>query len=178
MNYLYLHGYASSPQSKKGVAFDAYFAPRGIAWQRLDLREPLRLSAMIDKARAAVGARAVIAGSSLGGLTAAWLAAGDARVERLILMAPAFQLVSRWKAALPDADPAFIADVERIDIGDPRIEVPTLIFHGVHDPTVPIEYSRRFAAQCPHAQLIELDDDHELVASLPIILPAVERFLA
>ena len=178
MNYLYLHGFRSSPQSKKGVAFDAYFAPRGIAWQRLDLREPLRLSAMIAKAAGQLGDGAVIAGSSLGGLTAAWTAARDPRVQKLILMAPAFQLVSRWKDAVPDADPDFIADVARIDVGFPRIEVPTLIFHGIHDASVPVQFSRDFAAQHPGARLIELDDDHELVASLPVILPEVERFLA
>jgi hypothetical protein len=53
-----------------------------------------------------------------------------------------------------------------------------LIFHGVHDASVPVQFSRDFAAQHPNVRLIELEDDHELVESLPVILPEVERFLA
>jgi pimeloyl-ACP methyl ester carboxylesterase len=201
-NYLYLHGFTSSPQAKKGLAFEAYFRPKGIAFDRVDLRAPamdrLRLSAMIETARARVGERAVVVGSSLGGLTAARLAATEPRVEKLVLLAPAFQLARRWRTAMPgfdawqrtgtrtvtyatgevvELDYGFVEDVERVDLGFPDVRVPTLIFHGVHDVSVPIEHSREFAASRPNVRLIELDDDHELVRSLPIILPEAEAFL-
>ncbi|MEM9691699.1 MAG: YqiA/YcfP family alpha/beta fold hydrolase, partial [Myxococcota bacterium] len=52
MRILYLHGFASSPGSRKGLAFDAHFAARGYVVERLDLRVPdrnqLRVSAMLD----------------------------------------------------------------------------------------------------------------------------------
>src|SRR5688572_23811736 len=90
---LYLHGFASGPRSAKGTAFDAHFTPRGVPVERLDLRVPslehLRLSAMLEVTRAAIGGpgdRAVIVGSSLGGLTAARLAERDPRVSGLILL--------------------------------------------------------------------------------------------
>jgi len=56
--------------------------------------------------------------------------------------------------------------------------VPPLIFHGRDDEAVPNDHPREFVARHPHVRLIELDDTHELVASLPIILPEAERFFA
>ena len=81
MKILYLHGFASGPGSKKGVAVAQRFAARGVEVERLDLRIPsierLSLGAMIARTRAAIGGerdRAVLIGSSLGGLTAARVA--------------------------------------------------------------------------------------------------------
>ena len=113
--FLYLHGFGSTANSKKGVAISEHFAKRGVTIERLDLRVPsfehLRLSAMIETARSAIGPagpdggrdRCVLLGSSLGGLTAARLAERDARVSGLVLLAPAFRLMERWRAQLGDA---------------------------------------------------------------------------
>ena len=207
LRHLYLHGFASGPRSTKGVAFSEHFAPRGIAFDRLDLRVPtfehLRLSAMLDVAATAIGGpddRAVVIGSSLGGLTAARLAERDPRVTKLVLLAPAFQLMARWKDILGPAyeewrrtgwrevldyttqqmarvDFGFIEDASAIDVGFPDVRVPTLIMHGTRDDSVPIEHSRRFAADRANVELIELDDGHELAASLPRLLAETERFL-
>jgi uncharacterized protein len=205
---LYLHGFASGPNSKKGVAFADHFAARGIAVDRLNLRVPsfehLRLSQMIDVAGSAIGEpseRAVVIGSSLGGLTAARLAERDPRVSALVLFAPAFQLALRWRVALGDAfaawertgyrevldyttgqqakvDFGFVEDVRTVDIGFPDVRVPTLIIHGIHDDVVPVDHARRFAAGKPHVRLVEVDDGHELVATLPRLLSEAEAFLA
>jgi len=207
VRFLYLHGFASGPRSTKGMRFAEHFAARGVDLDRLDLRVPsfehLRLSAMIDTARRAIGdehERAVVIGSSLGGLTAARLAERDARVTGLILFAPAFQLVERWRAALGDGftewqrtgwrevldyttgkparvDFGFVEDARALDIGFPDVRVPTLIIHGKHDDVVPIDHSRRFADGKRHVRLVEVDDGHELVASLPRLLSEADTFL-
>ena len=203
---LYLHGFASGPDSKKGVATAQHFAARGIAVERLNLRVPsfehLRLSAMIDVTTAALGDardRAIVFGSSLGGLTAARVAERDPRVTALVLLAPAFQLMERWRTSLPTfgdwertgwrevhdyetggparVDYGFVEDVGAIDVGWPDVRVPTLLFHGIHDDVVPIDYSRRFAAGKPHVRMIELDDDHVLLASTPQILATSDEYL-
>ena len=203
---LYLHGFASGPRSAKGVAFTEHLARRGIALDCLDLRVPslehLRLSVMIATTRAAIGGpgdRAVLLGSSLGGLTAARVAERDPRVVALVLLAPAFQLAARWRER-PGWDdwqrtgwrqihdyqtrrPAWIdfgfaEDAMAIDTGFPEVTVPTLILHGVHDDVVPIATSREFAARAPHVQLIELPDGHDLIASLPRLFEEADRFLA
>lgn len=208
MRFLYLHGFASGPRSTKGVRFAEHLAARGVDLERLDLRVPsfehLRLSAMIDVAQQAIGdprERAVVFGSSLGGLTAARLAERDARVTGLVLLAPAFQLVERWQVALGDAfaawertgwrevldyttgqparvDFGFVEDARRIDVGFPDVRVPTLIVHGLHDDVVPIERSRQFAAGKRQVRLVEVDDGHELVASLPRLLAEADAFLS
>jgi pimeloyl-ACP methyl ester carboxylesterase len=203
---LYLHGFASGPRSAKGVAFADHFARRGVALDCLDLRVPslphLRLSAMIDRTRQAIGGpddRAVLIGSSLGGLTAARVAERDPRVVAVILLAPAFHLIERWRA-LPgwddwqrtgwraihdfqdnrpaEVDFGFAEDAIAVDAGTPDVRVPALILHGASDDTVPFSGSRAFAAGRPNVQLIELPDDHSLIASLPRLLEASDRFLA
>ncbi|MBV8759670.1 MAG: alpha/beta fold hydrolase [Deltaproteobacteria bacterium] len=205
MRYLYLHGFASGPNSTKGVAFAQHFAEKGIAIERVDLRVPsfeqLRLSAMIEKVRGLLADNTVLIGSSLGGLTAARVAEADPRVHALVLLAPAFQLAQRWQTMLGPAfdewkrtgwrevtdyttgkparvDFGFVEDAARIDRGYPRIHCSTLILHGRGDDTVPIDRSREIVAQQPHIRLVELDDGHELTRSLPALLAETELFLA
>jgi uncharacterized protein len=207
MKTLYLHGFASGPNSTKGVAFDNHFAPKGRTLERLNLRVPsfehLRLSQMIEVARAAIGGpddRAVLIGSSLGGLTSARTAERDPRVIGLVLMAPAFQIAARWRDQLGPAfdewrrvgsrevmdyttkqparvDFGFWEDCHAVDVGYPDVTVPTLIIHGRNDDAVPVERSRTFAQGRKNVRLIEVDDGHELIDSLPLILAETEAFL-
>ena len=210
--WLYLHGFASGPASAKGVALAEHYARRGVQMERLDLRVPslerLQLSAGLAVAREAIGGpedRAVVFGSSLGGLTAARLAEADARVCALVLLAPAFRVVEqlrkslgpatwgRWEreGALETDDFAekrrtrvhfgFVADAERVDAargGWPDVRVPTLVVHGRQDATCDVALSRAWAAGKPHVRLVEVDDGHELVASLPRIHAEADAFLA
>ncbi|MFN0249735.1 MAG: alpha/beta hydrolase [Kofleriaceae bacterium] len=206
--YLYLHGFASGPSSYKGVAFAEHYAPKGIAIERLNLRVPsfehLRLSQMITTAQAALGApvdTAIVFGSSLGALTAARVAANDPRIEKLVLLAPAFDLIARWRDMLGPAletwretgfreymdyttkqmarvDYGFMEDAIAVEAeGAPDVRVPMLIIAGTKDETVPIEHVRRFARGRDNVELIELDDGHKLIASLPRILVESDRFL-
>jgi uncharacterized protein len=210
--FLYLHGFASGPSSAKGVATAKHFADLGVHIERLNLRVPsfehLRVSAMIEHVKASIGGpddRAVLFGSSLGGYTASRVAAEDARVCALVLLAPAFRLFERWRARMGEdawqawrrdgwfevddyaekkrarVDFAFVEEAEAIDANDrgcPDVRVPTLIIHGTRDDTVDIAVSREFAAGKRHVRLVEVDDGHELVASLPVILRESERHLA
>jgi alpha-beta hydrolase superfamily lysophospholipase len=203
--FLYLHGFASGPGSKKGVAFAEFFAERGVTVERLNLRVPsfpqLRLSAMIEAVCAAITReRVVLVGSSLGGLTAARVAERDPRIAALVLLAPAFQLAARWRQQLgaewadwertgwrevidrttnapARVDFGFMRDVETIDVGEPDVRIPTLILHGTGDEVVPVEHSRRFATGRGNVSLVELDDNHDLIETLPHSLAAAEAFL-
>lgn len=209
--FLYLHGFASSPASRKAVAMAAHFASRGAKLELLDLRVPsmehLRLSEIIRVTAAAIGdsrERAVLIGSSLGGLAAARLAEVDSRVAALVLLAPAFQLARRWSRRLgPEelarwraegfrtvvdyktggearVDFGFLDDLAAADAandGWPDVRVPVLIVHGSGDDTVEIETSRRFAEGKRHVRLVEVDDGHELAASLGRIAAEADDFL-
>jgi pimeloyl-ACP methyl ester carboxylesterase len=208
---LYLHGFASGPESAKGRAVAEHYRARGIFVKRLDLRRPsmenLRLSAMIAHVNREIGGprdRAVLFGSSLGGLTACRVAEDDARVCALVLLAPAFRMIERWvKRMGEDAwrawretnafetedhanggtvriDFGFAEDAVRVDSeggGWPDVRVPTLILHGTNDDVVDVNLSRTWAKGKRNVRLIEVDDDHELAGSIERILRESERFL-
>jgi uncharacterized protein len=209
--WLYLHGFASGPESSKGVALARHFAARSIDLERLDLRRPslerLRLSAILEEVRGAIGGesdRAVVFGSSLGGLAAARVAEADARVCALVLLAPGFRIAERFRTRMAEAaftrwresgwletfdyatnrpsrvDFGFIEDAARVDArngGWPDVRVPTLVVHGIHDDTCDIELSRAWARGKRHVRLVEVDDGHELKESVSLIASESERFL-
>lgn len=212
IRWLYLHGFASGPNSSKGRGVSEHFARLGVQIERLDLRVPsferLSLGAMIDKTQRAIGTpsdRAIVFGSSLGGLTAARVAERDARVCALVLLAPAFRIAERWpdmmgkekwdawqREGWAEVDDYaenrkakihfdFIREARDIDShngGWPDVRVPTLILHGIQDDVVDINLSRQWSKGKPHVTLVELEDGHELTKSLPDIVSHAEKFLA
>jgi len=148
--------------------------------------------------RAAPGPHTLL-GSSLGGYLSAVVASRSPAVERLVLLAPAFRLFARWSARLT---PAELADwrargletkhhvtnsLRRIgwafheDAATlpeyPEVTVPTLVLAGTRDEVVPIEDVRAWVTRTPSARLVELDDGHELVASIDRIWEEARRFL-
>jgi uncharacterized protein len=202
--FFYLHGFASGPDSTKAVALARHY--EGL--ERLNLRVPSvekpRLSEMIETTRRAVGGagdRAVLFGSSLGGLTAARVAERNPGVRALVLMAPAFGFVDAWRRrlgpegwekwrreglevhdyarkAMVRVDFGFIEDAETVErCGPPEVRIPTLLIHGRRDETVDIAVSREWARAKPFVRFVEVDDDHELKASIPLILSESDRFL-
>src|SRR5437764_6266444 len=92
---LYLHGFASSPASKKAQFFRERFARFGIELEIPDLAggnfEHLTISGQMAVVEAiAQGGAISLIGSSLGGYLAALYAAHHPQVEKLVIMAPAF----------------------------------------------------------------------------------------
>lgn len=208
---LYLHGFASGPDSHKGTELARHLTRRGIHLERLDGRCPsaehLRLSAVLQMASEAIGGpadRAVVFGSSLGGLAAARLAERDPRVTGLVLLAPGFRIAEQLRRRFGESafaqwqrtgwfethdyatgrpsrvDFGFYEDAATVDApgeGFADVRVPTLIIHGRADDTCAVEVSRAFAEGKRHVRLIEVDDGHELTASLPLIREEAERFL-
>jgi len=191
--YVYLHGFASGPQSAKAVYLKERFQEQGLDLQIPDLNQGdfsmLTLTRQIQQVQAALPARpqaAVLIGSSLGGLTAAWVAETSPQVKAILLLAPAFQFLERWLQSLGEAKVRqwqiqgylefyhygeqrplplsyrFVEDMAQYRDQQLQRPVPTLILHGVHDQVVPIQASRDFAAQRPWVRLIELDSDHSL----------------
>jgi hypothetical protein len=139
-------------------------------------------------------------GSSLGGLTSAWLGQRHSQVQRLVLLAPAFGFLCHWLPKLGEEqlnqwqetrylavyhygekrslslDYTFVEDAHQYRETQLLRPVPTLILHGRHDEVIPIGASRDYASVRPWVQPIELDSDHGLMNVMPQIWEAIQRF--
>lgn len=113
---IYLHGFASGPNSKKARFFRERFAAYGTAFDAPDLAAgefaALSLSRQLAVVeRAVAGRRVHLMGSSMGGyLAALYAAAHPGEVKRAVLLAPAFDFAARWRERLgPEAFAAWEA---------------------------------------------------------------------
>lgn len=197
--FVYIHGFASSPRSRKADAFRHALTARGVALATPAMDQGdfvhLTISGQLALLESTFAGKAVrLIGSSMGGYLAALYASAHPEVEKLVLLAPAFGFAPRWDQKIGNAKPA---DFEVFHYGEQRMRrvhygliedalqfpeaadfaQPAWIFHGIHDDTVPIEYSRRFAAAHPNARLTELDSDHELLNVLDQIVDDAAPFL-
>jgi pimeloyl-ACP methyl ester carboxylesterase len=110
MRVIYLHGFASSPASRKAQFFSEKFAAVGIPFSapRLDQGNFAELTVtaqvcLVEELLEEAGEPVTLMGSSLGGYIAALVAVRRPKsVERLILLAPAFRLYLRWCEQLPE----------------------------------------------------------------------------
>jgi pimeloyl-ACP methyl ester carboxylesterase len=199
--FAYLHGFASGPGSRKGGRLAGAFRRHGGTFHLPDLNVPsfaeltyagmLRGVGALDAAHgdAARPGRWGFVGSSMGGWVAArWAELHPDRVARLLLLAPGFDLASRWRDLI---SPSQLEDWERtgwIEAKDgagkptrlhwgfmedarrqppfPGPACPTLVLHGRRDTVVPVAVSERWAEQRPNVELEVLDDDHDLLATL------------
>jgi uncharacterized protein len=162
-----------------------------------------RMLAQLQQHIEAAGDRpATVIGSSLGG-TLAILAADKmaARIDRVILLAPAVMFakpghhllpperIDEWRrqGSLPffhhaydgerPLNVSFYEDSLQYDAFGARLEQPTLVFQGLRDASVDYRTLEAFARTRPDVTLSLLDDDHQLIASLPRIWESVAPFL-
>ncbi|WP_017324254.1 YqiA/YcfP family alpha/beta fold hydrolase [Synechococcus sp. PCC 7336] len=206
--FFYLHGFASGPSSSKGVFLKQQLAQS----DNIDLQIPdfneggfthLTVSRQIEQVCDRLpNSPTILIGSSLGGLTAAWVAEQMPQVERVILLAPAFEFARRWQMALGREAIAawqahgkrsffhygqqaelplhyrFVEDALGYNEAQLKRQVPTAIVHGRQDDVVPVRVSRQFAGDRDWVELLELDSDHALgdEASKAAIWKTVQRF--
>jgi len=107
MNYLYLHGFASSPQSRKAQYMQEKFGELGLTLHLPDLNltdfSTVTLSEQLDYLNRTYlqnNEPLTVIGSSLGGFLAVQLAAQNLLVQKLVLFAPAFGFSERIAKAL------------------------------------------------------------------------------
>jgi uncharacterized protein len=203
---LYLHGFASSPLSRKATFLAARLRRLGFSvdipaldegdFERLTITRQLEfVRPSIEKGRLSV------IGSSLGGYLAALLAARYSNIDRLVLLAPAFGFHRLW---IHELGPERLADWREQDALNiyhygagrevplrydlmrdaeqyppfPDFQQPALILHGENDHVVPIELSEDFLAAHPNCRLRRFPSGHELTDVLEDMGPPIESFLS
>ena len=206
MQYVYLHGFASGPNSRKAQFLKENLSRHGIQLEAPELApdfHQLTISSQLAIIEAVVNKQpAVLIGSSLGGYLACLYAARHLHINRLVLLAPAFnfyelfrrQLGSRkldhWKETgnLPVYHYAMnrqssigyqlMADAEQYE-PFPDVKQPCLIMHGRKDIVVPYGASEQFAAVHSNTtRLVVLESGHELTDVLDEIWNFSRIFLS
>ena len=207
MKYIYLHGFASSPQSKKAQFFKQKLLALGIGIKIVDLNSAnftkLKISEQIEKIQQLLTKEepTTIIGSSMGGLIALNLAENNNSVTRLVLMAPALGIHQLWPSIigaqnlikwqtdrvlavfhhgfnqLVDLDYAFIEDLAKIPDETFKRQIPSLIFHGQYDLTIPWDNSLQYSKNNQLAELNLLDSDHSLENQLDLLWNKTKEFI-
>ena len=106
---LYLHGFATSPESTKATFFAGKLAAHGVPLSAPDFNLPdfrtltfTRMLAQLEQHLAQVGGRATLIGSSLGAALAVLAAVRfGAAVDKLVLLAPAVMVARPGHSLLP-----------------------------------------------------------------------------
>ncbi|MEH1903778.1 MAG: YqiA/YcfP family alpha/beta fold hydrolase [Nostoc sp.] len=193
MHYIYLHGFASSPNSAKARDISDRFAQIQTKLKIPNLNaddfSQLTITRQLTQVAAEFSNDSIpvtLIGSSLGGLTAAHLGEQYLQVQRLVLLAPAFEFLSHWLPKLGDEQIQgwqqekyimvyhygeqrsiplsydFVTDAAQYQEKLLQRPIPTVILHGKNDEVIPIEASRDFGRSRPWVELVELDSDHAL----------------
>ena len=159
----------------------------------------LTITRMVDQVIAGIDARPgepiTLIGSSLGGFVAVQVALQrPARVSRLILLAPALDLswsrfasevgsrtLDEWRrtgrmdvfhygySRMTSLHYGLYEDARQYDCLAASLTMPIQIFQGRRDTAVNPASVERWAKARPNAELHMLDDDHQLIASLPYV---------
>jgi uncharacterized protein len=166
----------------------------------------LTMTRMLDRLSREFGPLAdgpvALVGSSLGGTLAILAADRFAdRVDRLALLAPAVMFAKPGHHLLPPErieewrrkgtlaffhygfneerllDFPFYTDTMRYDAFETQFTQPALIFQGLRDESVDYRSVELFARARPNVTLSLVDDDHQMIASLPRIWDDMEPFL-
>jgi len=139
---IFIHGLESNNQGTKAVHFRKNFPGM------LTPNFPGSLDDRMANLQSLLSGKSdiILVGSSFGGLMASIFAMdNEQRVKRLILLAPAINLME------------FSPYRER------KISMPVHIYHGRQDDVIPIEEVQRVAGQVfPHHTFHAVDDDHYL----------------
>ena len=167
----------------------------------------LTITRMIDQVIAGIDARpgrpVTLIGSSLGAFVAVQVALKRLdRVSRLILLAPALDLswsrfasdvghqtLDEWRRTgrmevfhygygrLASLHYGLYEDARQYNCLAASLSMPIQIFQGRRDTAVDPASVERWAKEQPHAELHLLDDDHQLIASLPYIWEKTQAHL-
>ena len=130
--FVYLHGFASGPSSKKATAFKNKFKEIGVSLNTPDLEggnfENMTLTSQVNIVLDLLDQfqcqKVCLIGSSMGGYLATLVAQRRVEIKATYLMAPGFNFLERWMGSLK-------LDCDDETCWEPKIQ----IFHYRYDET-------------------------------------------
>ncbi|RLB43340.1 MAG: alpha/beta hydrolase [Deltaproteobacteria bacterium] len=139
---IFVHGLDSSNQGTKATFFRQHYPDMILPNFPGSLEERMEALERVLQGRSNI----ILVGSSFGGLMGTLFALdNEERVRRLVLLAPALNLVE------PETYEGRL------------ISVPTWIYHGTGDEVIPIEVIKDIGAKLfKNLTFVELNDDHNL----------------
>jgi len=208
-NLIYLHGFASSPASTKANKIAQFFKNKGINIYIPDLNcgdfTNVTLSKMLEKVNQEIeliDGKFIMIGSSMGGYLSALYVERNTRLpERLLMLAPGFDLstlfskwlgeygINKWKKegflsffhySYNREIPLLYKFYEDLMRYNPYPYIKGLrahIIHGMRDDIVPLNVSKEFQKINPQTTVEIVDDTHELSNSIEIILEQIDGLL-
>lgn len=204
---IYLHGFTSGSLSNKGCFFrDKIHAELGYELILPDLNLPtfetLTLSAQIEFVESILDDNTVLLGSSLGAFLAVILAEKfPEKIKRLILLAPAFEFVSRreqilgevflesWKlnGFIPVEHYYYgekrnlhfniLADGKQYEKASYAFKQACLAIHGTKDTEVDYRLTTKYLKKKSNVDVHYVDDDHALINTLEFSWTIIKPFL-
>jgi pimeloyl-ACP methyl ester carboxylesterase len=209
MQYFYLHGFLSGPQSNKGKFLNLKFNQSGNNLISPDLNDGdfsrMTISSQMEVLKRKLMSNsepAVLIGSSLGGYLAVLLAEQLPQIEKLVLIAPAFEFAERYLNSLSPQQLAewqnngflplyhyhyqkemklaygIVEDGLKYNRSMIQREIETIMFHGINDASVPYELSIEYLKKNSRARLMLLNSDHGLLDHLEFMWTYIDVFLA
>lgn len=135
-DYIYLHGFASTPNSGKAQYFKAKFSDIGISLYLPDLNQNdfsnLTITRQLEQVQELIEQCTkpiILIGSSMGGVASAILAENNLKIKKLILLAPAFKISQLWQNGIT------VSQLEEW-----KTNGSSEIFHYGYEKKVPLGY--------------------------------------
>jgi pimeloyl-ACP methyl ester carboxylesterase len=215
---VFLHGFRSNCDGDKSLGLARHAVVRGYSWLRFNMHggsesrmdfSEFRLGRALAEARCVLDwlapRQVVLAGSSMGGWLAAWLARERPRqVCGLLLIAPAFNFIQEYFGALPEAEKrqwqqcgtrdfvdlysgesyrlAFdmLAEARHYDIFQQETfpDRPIAVIHGEYDEVVPLAVSEGFQRWLGGERValtVVPHGDHRLNNAIPLLCGQLDR---
>ena len=153
---VFLHGLGSSPEGTK-----ARFLKKLYPYIKIPPLPPDPFE-RLSVAEHYIKEPSIIVGSSLGGLTAIMFCIKyPDLVKSMLLLAPAI-----WTHDRNILNEEIMSRLPHMRIPD---NIPATIIAAIRDETIPLEKIREFSKKTDGINLLEVDDSHDLHASLDLI---------
>ncbi|MCD6541983.1 MAG: alpha/beta fold hydrolase [Thermoplasmata archaeon] len=170
----YIHGYASGPNSAKGILFKEKLGAIPVKYMDSD---EVDVNRCVENIKNAIknDTRVILIGSSFGGFLSAKIALENRNVRSIVLLNPA--------VVPPDAtvsDPSIpdkvVRDIQNSGLFEKKIPCDVYIVMSTRDELIPQEWVLKFA-MFQEAIVKFIEDDHRISRNISLLPDIISTFL-